>query len=181
MRALVLADAPPHARLADLVRDQRPDVVLTLGDLSRDDLYGLDLVDLPKLGVHGNHDHDCFADLGIEDMHLKTRELGGLVFGGFEGSERYKPGPYQYEQAEALALLADFPPVDVFLAHSPPLGLNDHDQVPHRGLAGISAYLERTSPRYLLHGHTYPETPVERYRQTTIVYTYRWQMVELSA
>ena len=59
--------------------------------------------------------------------------------------------------------------VDVLLSHSPPLGVNDDaDDRAHVGLAGLREYLERERPAMLLHGHTYPSLPVERWGETEV-------------
>ncbi len=49
-------------------------------------------------------------------MHLQTFEYKGLIFGGFEGSHKYKEDEYakMYTQEQAKELLKDFPYVDVF-------------------------------------------------------------------
>ena len=63
------------------------DLVLCLGDLTRQDLEPLADVQLPKLGVYGNHDDGGeFDGLGIESVHLRRVELCGLSFGGFSGA-----------------------------------------------------------------------------------------------
>ena len=55
------------------------------------------------------------------------------------------------------------------LAHSPPLGVNDDaDDRAHVGLAGLREYVEREHPAMLLHGHTYPPLPVERWGDTEV-------------
>jgi Icc-related predicted phosphoesterase len=170
LRALVLADERPYVPLERLLEGD-VDVVLCLGDLSRRDLEPLADARLPKLGVHGNHDRgDEFEGLGIESVHLRRIELGGLWFGGFSGSNEYHAEPrYTWSQKKASKLLRKFGHVDVMLAHSPPLGVNDDaDDAAHTGLAGLREYLERERPAMLLHGHTYPPLPVERWGDTEV-------------
>lgn len=143
---------------------------------------GLEDIDLPKLGVHGNHDGDCFSDLGIVDLHCRVIEIGGLRFGGFEGSPRYKDGPYQYTQQECLSLIESLPAVDVLVCHAPPAGVNDHPGSPtHEGFEGLALYAMRHRPKMLIHGHTYPDSTdvVSRVGQMEVVYVYGWAMVEL--
>ena len=70
---------------------------------------------------------------------------------------------YTWSQKQATKLLRKLGPVDVMLAHSPPLGVNDDPDDPaHIGLEGLREYVERERPAMLLHGHTYPPLPVER-------------------
>jgi hypothetical protein len=180
VKALVLADRPPYAPLEELAAGC--DLILTLGDLGRFELAGLERLKLPKLGVHGNHCGDYFADFAIHDLHLKVFGLYGLRFGGFEGSLRYKPGPYQYSQEEGERLLLRLPAVDVLVCHSPPYGVNDHPGAPpHEGFLGLARYVIEKRPRLLLHGHTYPlpEDLVSHVEDTDIVYVHGWAHVEL--
>jgi Icc-related predicted phosphoesterase len=170
LRALVLADEAPYIPLDQLL-DRDIDLVLCLGDLTAVDLEPLGSARLPKLGVHGNHDDgDEFTGLGIESVHLHRVEVGGLSFGGFSGSHEYGREPrYTWSQKQASRLLRRFGHVDVMLAHSPPLGINDDpDDQAHIGLAGLREYLEREHPAMLLHGHTYPPLPVERFERTEV-------------
>jgi len=167
---LALADEPPYLPLGKLL-ERDVDLVLCLGDLSRHDLEGLADAQLPKLGVHGNHDvGDEFDGIGIEDVHLRRIEVCGLWFGGFSGSHEYHEDlRYTWSQRKASKLLKKFGHVDVMLCHSPPLGVNDDpDDQAHVGLAGLRDYVERERPAMLLHGHTYPALPVERLGDTEV-------------
>ena len=139
---------------------------------------------LPKLGVHGNHDDGGeFTGLGIENVHLKRIEVAGLCFGGFSGSHQYGREPrYTWSQKQAAKLLRKLGPVDVLLAHSPPLGVNDDPDDPaHIGLQGLRDYLERERPAMMLHGHTYPPLPVKRWGDTEIRHVRGHRFVTLPA
>jgi uncharacterized protein len=109
--------------------------------------------------VHGNHDgENQLAALGVEDLHLRRVEVGGWSFAGFEGCVRYGEGPHQYTQEEAEELVERLPPADVLLCHCPPWGVNDDPEDPaHQGFRALRAWVDRTRPRYLLHGHTTPD------------------------
>jgi Icc-related predicted phosphoesterase len=170
LRALVLADEAPYVPLERLL-ERDVDLVLCLGDLTRPELEPLADARLPKLGVHGNHDDGGeFDGLGIESVHLRRVEVGGLCFGGFSGSHEYHTEPrYTWSQKEASKLLGKLEHVDVLLSHSPPFGINDEPDDPaHVGLVGLREYVEREHPAMLLHGHTYPPLPVERFGDTEI-------------
>ena len=183
MRALVLADEPPYVPLARLL-ERDVDLVLCLGDLSRQDLEPLANARMPKLGVHGNHDDGGeFTGLGIESVHLRRVEVGGLSFGGFSGSHEYHRDPrYTWSQKEASKLLRNLEHVDVLLSHSPPFGINDDPDDPaHVGLVGLREYVEREHPAMLLHGHTYPPLPVERFGETQVRHVRGHRFVTLPA
>jgi Icc-related predicted phosphoesterase len=163
------------------------DIVLCLGDLSRQDLEPLGSARLPKLGVHGNHDDGGeFTGLGIESVHLRRIEVGGLWFGGFSGSNEYHRGSggtrITWSQKQAGKLLRKLDHVDVLLSHSPPFGINDEPDDPaHVGLVGLREYVEREHPAMLLHGHTYPPLPVERFGETQVRHVRGHRFITLPA
>ena len=159
MRLLAFADEPPPLDAAELVAGNQPDAVVTLGDLDPAWIASLKSLDIPRLGVHGNHDGDhALTAAGIEDLHLSRARVEGWSFTGFEGCVRYRDGPHQYTQEEAARLVRGLPPADVLLCHSPPQGVNDEPDDPaHVGFAALRTWVERHRPRYLLHGHTTPD------------------------
>jgi Icc-related predicted phosphoesterase len=162
--ALALADEPPHAPIPDLVAALEPELILLLGDLEPAWTDGLASVDLPKLGVRGNHDApDALEAVGAEDLHLRTASWGGLTFAGFGWTA----------EADASELLARLPRADVLLTHSPPAGVNDDPDDPmHCGSPALREWVERTQPGLLLHGHTQPDPrrPVRRLGPTRVVH-----------
>ncbi len=187
MKILAIADRPPREKVEVILSKNPIDIIITLGDLEQTELAGLENVtNLPKLGVYGNHCSGMyFEPLSITNMHLKTFEFGGLIFGGFEGCVRYKKNPYtkMYTQEEASELLKDFPYVDVMLVHCPPFGVNDEpDEVAHQGYKALRTYVEEMKPKYLLHGHTYPTdgTMVTKLGDTQILYVHQDKLIELS-
>ncbi|MDB4992112.1 MAG: metallophosphoesterase [Parcubacteria group bacterium] len=185
MKILAIADRPPRTPIRETINEQHPQIIITLGDLDMYDLRGLDDIrDIPKIGVYGNHcSGTYFPDYGIENMHLKTKEIDGVLFGGFEGSIRYKKGDApMYTEEEASELLKDFPYVDVMLAHSPPKGIHDEDDPAHQGLQALRDYVERMQPKYFLHGHTYVSegTQEDLLGNTKVVHVYADQILDLS-
>ena len=160
MRVLALADKRPPVDPATLARQKRVDAVLCLGDLDRAWIEPLMTLDLPRFGVHGNHDPEhVLRDLEIEDLHLRrTQVAGGITVAGFEGCVRYgSGGPHQYTQREASRLAKRLPAADVLLCHCPPLGINDDPDDPaHIGFEGLRDWVDRHHPRHILHGHTHP-------------------------
>jgi uncharacterized protein len=132
---------------------------VVLGDLEPAWTEGLAEVELPKLGVRGNHDaQDALSAVGVEDLHLRCVSVGGVSFCGFGGSPRYsRHGGNEWTEEEAEGMLAALPPADVLLVHSPPEGVNDEpDDRAHRGSPALRAWVERHEPAWLLHGHTLP-------------------------
>jgi uncharacterized protein len=184
MRLLAFADEPPPADAADLVAANEPQLVVTLGDLNADWIASLASTDVPKLGVHGNHDaDDALTALGIRDLHMSRAEVGGWSFAGFEGSVLgHVPGVHQYSQEEAARYVETLPPADVLLTHSPPLGVNDEPDDPtHVGFEALREWVERHRPLYLLHGHTTPDprTRIWRLGPTEVVWVRGAMTIEL--
>ncbi|HWV85491.1 MAG TPA: metallophosphoesterase [Capillimicrobium sp.] len=161
MRILALADAPPRRPVAELVAAHEPALVVLLGDLQPSWVADLSGLDVPRLGVHGNHDEPgLLTGLGVQDVHLRSVEVDGLRFTGLSGSPAYSRGAsaFEWTEPQADALVARLPDADVLLTHTPPLGVDDEPDDPvHRGFAALVPWVERHQPRWLLHGHTQPD------------------------
>lgn len=185
MKTLVIADRDPGIDIANTVEQHNIQLVITLGDLTREDLLGLvSVTHIPKIGVYGNHDSGNYMpELGIWDLHLKIWQYSGLTFGGFQGCVRYKENPdaIMCTQDEATELLRGFPKVDVFISHCPPRGINDEEEIAHQGFNALRDYIENAKPQILLHGHTYPteETLVRQHGATRIEYVYKYKVVDI--
>jgi uncharacterized protein len=185
MKTLVIADRNPHIDIPAIVAQENIELVITLGDLTREDILGLEHVThIPKIGVYGNHDSGNYMpDLGIWDMHLKTWRYNDITFGGFQGCVRYKENPdaIMYTQTEAQTLMQNFPPVDVFISHCPPRGINDEAEIAHQGFDALRSYLDTEHPRVWLHGHTYPtdETMIREHEGTRIEYVFKYRIIDL--
>jgi uncharacterized protein len=184
LRLLTFADEPPPSDAAELVALNSPELVVTLGDLQPAWIASLSKVDVPRLGVHGNHDReDELTPIGIQDLHLSRVELGGWSFAGFEGCVRYGEGPHQYTQEEAAEMAERLPAADVLLCHCPPSGVNDEPDDPaHVGFEALRDWVERHEPRYLLHGHTTPDprTRVDRLGATEVIWVRGVALLELT-
>jgi uncharacterized protein len=188
MRLLALADRPFHADPQRLAEQHRVDAIVCLGDLQPSWLETLDRVQLPKLGVYGNHDDEPYMDwFGIENLHMRRVELdGGPAFAGFEGCVAYrrsgtKIGP-QYSQRQAGRLARKLPGADVLLCHCPPRGVNDDPDDPaHVGFEGLREWMVAHRPRLVLHGHTHPQAGriAQRVGETRIAYVNGARIVEL--
>lgn len=185
LRILTIADTPPKRPISEWVKQESLDLIITLGDLEYTQINQLEVVTaIPKIGVYGNHCTPGYMEpLGIMNLHLHKWSFGGLTFGGFEGSPRYKRDPYakMYTEEEATELLHNFPYVDVFIAHAPPRGINDEDDVAHTGFQALRDYIETKQPRFFLHGHTYPKAAdlVTKHGQTEILYVNGDQLLTL--
>lgn len=153
IKAIIISDDITQVGNLD---SQQIDVLISLGDLMDYNLIRASEVYQPAwiLAVHGNHDDPRpFPDL-IKDIHLQVAEIKGVLFGGFGGSWKYKDqGAYLFDQGEVSRLLANFPTVDVFIAHNSPWGVHEMDKDVHQGFEAFREYIERVQPRYFFHGH----------------------------
>ncbi len=186
MKVLAIADRPPKQKIVDVVSTENIELIMTLGDLEYTQIAELGAIStVPKIGVYGNHCTPGYLDeLGVVNLHLKVVEIDGVILGGFEGSHRYKNDPFakMYTQEEVVLLMKDFPYVDVFIAHSPPAGVNDESDPAHVGFTALRQYLEEKQPKYFFHGHTYPtaETLVTKFGNTEIVYVSADKILDLT-
>jgi len=185
MRILAIADRPPRIPISTIIINENIDLIVTLGDLEYVQIAELGSIHhIPKIGVYGNHcTPGYFEQLDITDVHLKTVEVNGVSFGGFEGSHRYKKDTFakMYTQEEASFLMKNFPYVDVFIAHSSPATINDEEDPAYHGLIALKQYLDEERPRYFFHGHTYPNEAqlVTQYGDTEIVYVSAYRIVDV--
>jgi Icc-related predicted phosphoesterase len=185
MRVLALADKRPPLDPATMARQRHVDAVFCLGDLDRAWIESLMSLDIPRYGVHGNHDPEhVLRELEIDDLHMRRTQLGGgVTAAGFEGCVRYQRGAtHQYSQKEARKLTRRLPGADVLLCHCPPFGINDDPDDPaHVGFEGLRDWLDEHHPRYLLHGHTHPlpGQAVTRYGDTHVHYVSGAKVLEL--
>jgi len=136
--------------------ENRCDVLVSCGDLPDEViLKASQRVKCSRiLAVKGNHDGSAPFDERITDIHLRTVNIGGVTFGGFGGSWKYKPkGYFLFEQSEVSAALETFPHVDVFVAHNSPSGIHDKEDGVHVGFSAFTSYILDRHPKVLLHGH----------------------------
>lgn len=206
MKVLALSDIivpfvySPHIRerFADV------DLVVGCGDLAYYYLeYVMDVLGVPLFFVRGNHDKiveysvegQRTAPAGGINLHRRVINHRGLLLAGVEGSLRYRPGPFQYSQAEmwknvlqlAPALLANrlvhgrF--LDIFVTHAPPEGIHDSDDRPHQGIKAFRWLLRVFKPSYHFHGHIHiyrPDTENHsRVGATEVINSFSYKEVDL--
>jgi predicted phosphodiesterase len=184
-RILAVADVVDEALYGDRLRELRPDLILSAGDLPFEYLeYIVSRLDVPLVYVPGNHDRDLshgdstWAPLRTEGPPRGPRgginadgrivDAAGLRIAGLGGSHRYRDGPNQYSQVDmrrrAFGLEARSRvkralggrSVDILLTHAPPAGLGDGADQAHRGFEAFRRLQKSTRARLLVHGHIHP-------------------------
>jgi calcineurin-like phosphoesterase family protein len=132
---------------------------------------------------------------GWQDTDGQVVDVAGLRIAGLGGSIRYSGGPNQWTEgqqsrrAKRLARTAhrkyrqDGRGVDVLLTHSPPRGLGDREDLPHRGFACLHDAVRRIRPALMLHGHIHPHgrpTPERWLDSTRIVNTVGYRILDIT-
>jgi calcineurin-like phosphoesterase family protein len=121
-------------------------------------------------------------------------DVAGVRIAGLGGSIRYNDGPNQWTQrqqsrrARRLERAASWRAfrtgrgVDVLLTHSPPRGVGDREDPPHRGFDCLHRTVQRMRPEWLLHGHIHPygeDRPEHRIGGTRVRNVVGYQLLEL--
>ena len=207
LRILAIADEESDVLWGDTLRQLKPDVILSCGDLPFEYLENLvSRTDKPLLYVPGNHDPDvavtpdpyrirsateeAIGPLGCESVDGRIGQAGGLRVAGLGGSVRYRPGPNQYTQREmawrAFRLRTrawlSRRRIDILITHSPPAGYGDSDDPPHHGFTALVGLAERLAPTLLIHGHVNNYGPKGRdlsIGPTRIVNAIPFKLIEL--
>ena len=167
MKILVLADIESKAYW-DFFRKEDfagVDLIISCGDLKASYLSFLaTMVSVPVLYVRGNHD-DSYAQrppegcICIED-DIYVHE--GIRILGLGGCNRYKRGNNQYTEKQMekrvkklkwkLMRAKGF---DVLVTHAPAYGVNDGEDLPHRGFETFVRLIKKYNPKYFVHGHVH--------------------------
>ncbi len=205
MKILAVSDQIIERLFTPSVREAYPDLRLLVGcgDLPYEYLeFLVSIYNVPLIYVPGNHDpaydiHDLRSQAqGCDNLDGRITSVRGLRVAGLGGSVLYQPAsPNQYTQQEfTLRVLRLLPrlwwmrlagrPLDLFVAHSPPLGIHDDDDPPHRGLAAFNLLLRLAHPRYFLHGHTMfyrqnLQNHITEYQRTQIINIYPFRVLEI--
>ena len=141
------------------------DLIVSCGDLDADYLSFLTtMTSLPVLYVRGNHDHkyDRRPPEGCICIDDDIYEYEGVRFLGLGGSYRYKTEGVQFTEEEMrrrvrrlwfkLLRKRGF---DVLVTHAPAYGVNDGEDLPHRGFEIFVSLIKRYKPKYFVHGHVH--------------------------
>jgi Icc-related predicted phosphoesterase len=202
MRILSLSDTIVSLIYSPTIRSRHEgvDVILGCGDLPYYYLeYVYTYLDAPLYFVRGNHDKVIeYSSAGQRsgphggiDLHCRAYCMNGLLLAGVEGSLRYRPGPFQYSQAEMWMNVYRLVPrllrnrlkygrfLDVFVSHAPPSGVHDADDLPHRGIDAFRWLINVFQPALHIHGHIhvyYPGQEMEtRIGATRVINSYAWR------
>lgn len=156
------------------------DLIISCGDVNSNYLdFVMSELNKPLLYVVGNHvNHEDYEkDFSgkfllhiprcFKNLHLKMYNIDGVLITGFQGSNWYNGGPFQYRQFEVFFKLITLLPklifnrivygrfLDIFVTHAPPYGVGDKKDQCHRGLKAFNLFIKLFSPQLHLHGHVH--------------------------
>lgn len=166
VKILVLADTESRAMYECFAPEKLNgiDLIIGCGDLGRSYLdFFATMSHVPVLFVPGNHD----------DWYRKGQEGGcicveddiyvyqGIRILGLGGSMRYHPGGFhQYTERQMQRRIwrlrwklwrrGGF---DILVTHAPARGINDLEDLPHRGFSCFLDLIQKYQPGLFIHGH----------------------------
>jgi len=170
------------ARIQQVVREHRPDILVVAGDLMhRSDpepvARCLAELDRPVLLVRGNTDPAgdmavITAPANVTDLHLIGVCHKGFRFTGIGGTI---PLPFRSriawrEHGLLSAAAALLTPRTVLVVHPPPLGCRDRvlGRI-HAGAAGVAQLIRRHRPLLVICGHIHEAVGAKQMDGTTVV------------
>jgi nucleotide-binding universal stress UspA family protein/Icc-related predicted phosphoesterase len=176
------------------------ELIFSCGDLPYYYLENIfELYEAPLFYVRGNHDSPIeygikgqrIEPLGGANLHHKVVNFNNLIIAGFEGSFRYREGPYMYTQLEMWGLVLSIVPrllfnkliygryLDVLVTHAPPWGIHDKEDHVHQGFKAFRWLLKTFQPGYHFHGHIHlygnDEKSETIYKSTRVINTYGYK------
>ncbi len=141
------------------------DLIISAGDLESEYLeFIATYAKVPVLYVHGNHDtdYDTRPPLGCTCIDDDVFEYKGFRIMGLGGSMSYNNGKHQYTESEMGWRIKKlrmkrklYKGIDILVTHSPARGLNDGDDMPHRGFECFRRLLDKYQPKLFIHGHVH--------------------------
>lgn len=160
------------------------DLIISCGDLNPKYLSFLaTFTTAPVIYVHGNHDikyektppEGCIC---IEDSIFIYK---GVRILGLGGSMQYSAKAHQYTERQMARRVSKLRwklffhrGFDILVTHAPALGMNDGEDLPHKGFQVFKTLMDKYSPKYFIHGHVHmqysrKQKRFDQYKNTTIV------------
>ena len=167
MKILALADEE-SAYLWDYFEKSKLegiDLIISCGDLNPKYLSFLaTFTNAPVIYVHGNHDkkYKQISPEGCICIEDQIYVYKGVRILGLGGSMKYNSDECQYTEREMRKRVRKLrwklfrsKGFDILVTHAPAFGLNDGDDLPHRGFKVFNTLIEKYNPKYFLHGHVH--------------------------
>lgn len=165
MRILCLADEESRSLYDYFTPDKLKDIdlIISCGDLKPKYLsFLVTMAKCPLIYVHGNHDeiYDIDEPEGCDCIDDKIYEYKGLRIMGLGSSLTYNGGKYQCSESKMTLRIAKLAlksrkGVDIIVTHAPIAGVNDMEDLAHKGFECFKGLITRYQPEYFLHGHVH--------------------------
>lgn len=196
MKILIISDheSPYIWDHFDKSRFEDIDLMISCGDLKSSYLsFLVTMIPKPLYYVHGNHDTHYASKPpdGCECIDDKVINYNGLSIGGLGGCIEYCGGTFQYTERVMKKRTKKFIKacqkkggLDIFVSHSPALGLGDGDDWAHKGFECFHDIYETLLPTYHLHGHQHLNYGTKSSRilsthKTTIINGYGYYILDI--
>jgi Icc-related predicted phosphoesterase len=191
MRILTVADEEAKY-LYDFYQSGRLDeydLIISCGDLHRHYLeFLVTMAHCPVLYVHGNHDedYDKYPPGGCECIADQIYVYKGVRILGLGGSFKYRDGTHMFTERQMRRRIRRLwfqlwyhKGFDILVTHAPAYGVNDLDDLPHRGFQCFLKLLEKYKPKYFIHGHVHRNYGIKiprvcKREETTIVNAFEY-------
>lgn len=167
MKILALADEE-SAYLWDYFEKSKLegiDLIISCGDLNPKYLsFIATFTNAPVIYVHGNHDkkYKTMPPEGCICIEDEIYIYKGVRILGLGGSMKYNSDECQYTEREMKKRVRKLrwklfrsKGFDILVTHAPAFGLNDGEDLPHRGFKVFNTLIEKYNPKYFLHGHVH--------------------------
>lgn len=196
MKILVLADQESKT-LYDFYEPPKLegiDLIISCGDLRAGYLsFFATVCHAPVLYVRGNHDcqyeqkppEGCIC---IEDNVYKFK---GVRIMGLGGSMEYIPGAAnQYTERKMIRRIRKMrwklmrnKGFDILITHAPASGVNDMEDLPHKGFRCFKDLMNKYAPKYFVHGHVHANyggqfKRFDHYGDTAVINAYEHFIIE---
>ncbi|MBO5657043.1 MAG: metallophosphoesterase [Agathobacter sp.] len=196
MKILFIADEESKAFWDFFRKEQFEDIdlIVSCGDLKPTYLsFLVTMTSVPVLYVHGNHDdkYDMNPPEGCTCIEDQIYEYEGVRILGLGGSNRYKPGKHQYTEKEMAHRIRRMgrqlrrkKGFDILVTHSPAAGLNDGEDICHKGFGCFLELMDKYQPKYFVHAHVHMSYGIQfpreaEYHGIKVINAYNHYVVEI--
>lgn len=118
----------------------------------------------------------------------------GLLIAGLGGSMCYNNGDSQYTEVQMRRRISRLAPLlmmnklrygrylDILITHAPPFEIGDGKDLCHKGFKCFLDFMDKYSPKYLLHGHVHLDDQnaprINRYKDTKVINVYGSYLID---
>lgn len=169
------------------------ELIISCGDLKASYLsFLVTMIPVPLLYVPGNHDIRYLQapPEGCIDIDNQIITYKNIKIAGLGGCIEYTGGPFQYTEnamrkrtKKLMRACQRKGGLDIFVTHSPSLGVGDGDDWTHKGFECFHDVYKTLSPTYHLHGHQHLNYGINNKRiltanETTVINGFSYYILD---